>query len=160
MGTASSIALEELEIHTYFAIARANKAKRALRRARLHIKGTFAILGLKYGLRHFLRHVTKKKYERLPEEGIRNLAPDLNKLHTSLISVLRLADERGVTRRATYRRYLEDIRKDTDKLGDVLECYHLSLSPDFRQLVSDTISELGPSQEPLDWKSSLAKMQD
>lgn len=157
---AACVSFEDLEARTYSTLAQTSRARLALRRARTHVIGVPLVSFLTFGLNRLRRGFTPQTLERLSPEQAAKMVALAEELYAGLDTMLKISEQKGVSKWVIYRPLLMDIRQNTERLGDVLESYHLSLSSDFRKLVDGAIKELRITPRPADWRSSLAAMQD
>ena len=109
-------------------------------------------------LRRLLATVAPERLQRVDHQGAAIAARVLSQTQGNVRHFVALAAQLGHEREAWFGAMSEVL----DQLENILEGLYLSLDEEFRQSVTDAITELDArsGRKPADWRSSLAKMPD
>jgi len=131
-----------------------------VRTSRLQIRHKVLLFSLAYDLRKLVRYLEEVELGGFPKANIEKLVDRLAELHRGINDILRVAEEKGIIKLAFSRKTFGQIRQSAERIGDLLEGYYIYLDDEFRGMIQDAIKEIRPAENPTDWRSSLAKMQD
>lgn len=159
--SAAVTTFEEFEFRTYKILTRMSRIRLALLEARIFIGFALSIIRLSHDLHVMIDKVRAWDLDKLNADQLRGLEDFLSRTHIRVVDTLRLAEEKGVRQRGVFWwKVFDPLQDEADRLADLLESIRLSTNDEFRQLVQTAISELHPNPEPVDWRRSLARLQD
>ena len=136
----------DLQIQTLSARIETQKARPTRGATPLRLRSLYHGLKLAARLQEVTRGLrgvcSQGLIDQISEQDFEELTKDIQMLYSGLCRSIHGAQQSGLDRHPLHRRYVRQIIKRTETLGDILESFHLGNDPRFQRLASKVVEEL------------------